>query len=364
MRPPAPAPSICLNGLNDAKMDHMPVFAIVGQQARSALGSSDQQEVDLQTLFKDVAGDFVATASVPSQVRHLINRAVRIAAARRTMACVILPNDVQQLPYEEPPVAHGSTHTGVGYAGPAQLPGADLLQAAADVLNAGEKVAILVGAGALGATDEVIAIAKRLQAGAAKALLGKAVLPDDLPWVTGQIGLLGTEPSWDLMQQCDTLLMIGSAFPYSEFLPKPGRARGVSDRHRRRDAQPALPDRREHRRRQRCHPSAIRRARLQGRRTTGRRTKPPTCRRHLIRRGAVEERPGRFRAQLERQRPWPAPEMLMGKQASQLFRSEWAALRWAEQMAVRWVQQQRTRRAGGASVQLGRRRAAGPRPAP
>jgi pyruvate dehydrogenase (quinone) len=216
-----------LNGLYDAKMDHVPVVAIVGQQARSAIGAHYQQEVDLQSLFKDVAGDYVATATVPSQVRHLIDRAIRIAHTRKTVTCVILPNDLQELPYKDPPMAHGATHTGVGYAGPALLPDAALLQQAADVLNAGNKVALLVGAGALAATDEVIAIADRLQAGAAKALLGKAALPDDLPWVTGSIGLLGTKPSWDLMQGCDTFLMIGSAFPYSEFLPKPGDARGV-----------------------------------------------------------------------------------------------------------------------------------------
>jgi pyruvate dehydrogenase (quinone) len=216
-----------LNGLYDAKMDHVPVVAIVGQQARSGLGAHYQQEVDLQSLFKDVAADFVAMASVPSQVRHLIDRAVRIAANRRTVTCVILPNDLQELPYEDPPVVHGTTHTGVGYAGPAELPNETLLHQAASVLNAGKKVAILVGAGALGATDEVIAVAEMLQAGAAKALLGKAVLPDALPWVTGSLGLLGTKPSWDLMKGCDTFLMIGSAFPYSEFLPKPGDARGV-----------------------------------------------------------------------------------------------------------------------------------------
>ncbi len=216
-----------LNGLYDAKMDHVPVVALVGQQARTAIGASYQQEVDLQNLFKDVAGDYVHMASVPGQVRHLIDRAVRIAANKRVVTCVILPNDLQELAYEDPPVKHGTTHTGIGYAGPAQLPDEGLLQKAAEVLNAGEKVAILVGAGALGATDEVIAVAERLQAGVAKALLGKAVLPDDLPWVTGSLGLLGTKPSWDLMQDCDTFLMVGSAFPYSEFLPPPGAARGV-----------------------------------------------------------------------------------------------------------------------------------------
>jgi pyruvate dehydrogenase (quinone) len=216
-----------LNGLYDAKMDHVPVVAIVGQQARSAIGANYQQEVDLASLFKDVAADFVAMANVPGQVRHLVDRAVRIAANRRTVTCVILPNDLQELPWIDAPVAHGTTHTGVGYAGPAQLPDQNVLRKAASVLNAGTKVAMLVGAGALGATDEVIAVAERLQAGVAKALLGKAALPDDLPWVTGSIGLLGTKPSWDLMKGCDTFLMVGSAFPYSEFLPNPGDARGV-----------------------------------------------------------------------------------------------------------------------------------------
>ena len=216
-----------LTGLYDAKADHVPVVAIVGQQARTALGADYQQEVDLQNLFKDVAGDYVHMASVPGQVRQLIDRAVRIAATKRVVTCVILPNDLQLLDYEDPPLIHGTTHTGIGYASPAKLPDNAVLQQAAEVLNAGEKVAILVGAGALGATDEVIAVAERLQAGVAKALLGKAVLPDDLPWVTGSLGLLGTKPSWDLMQACDTFLMIGSAFPYSEFLPKPGSARGV-----------------------------------------------------------------------------------------------------------------------------------------
>ena len=216
-----------LTGLYDAKMDHVPVVAIVGQQARTCIGAHYQQEVDLQSLFKDVAGEFVATASVPSQMRHLIDRAVRIASARRTVTCVIIPNDLQELAYEDPPVVHGTTHTGVGYAGPAQLPSEDVLHRAAAVLNGGRKVAMLVGAGALRATDEVIAVAEKLQAGVAKALLGKAVLPDELPWVTGSLGLLGTKPSWDLMKGCDTFLMVGSAFPYSEFLPKPGAARGV-----------------------------------------------------------------------------------------------------------------------------------------
>ena len=216
-----------LNGLYDAKADHVPVVAIVGQQARTALGASYQQEVDLQNLFKDVASEFVMEASVPGQVRTLIDRAVRIAQVKRAVTCVILPNDLQLLDYEDPPLVHGTTHTGVGYPGVSRLPDAAALHHAADILNQGKKVAMLVGAGCLSATDEVIAVAERLNAGVAKALLGKAAVPDDLPYVTGSLGLLGTKPSWDLMQECDTLLMVGSSFPYSEFLPKPGSARGV-----------------------------------------------------------------------------------------------------------------------------------------
>ncbi|WP_420605377.1 thiamine pyrophosphate-requiring protein [Novosphingopyxis sp.] len=215
-----------LTGLYDAKMDHVPVVAIVGQQARSALGASYQQEVDLQTLFADVC-EYVITAVVPEQVRTCIDRAVRIAQNKRTVTCVIIPNDLQEVAYEHPPMAHGATHTGTGYPGVATLPDPDDLKKAAGILNAGDKVAMLVGAGALHATDEVIAVANRLNAGVAKALLGKAALPDELPFVTGSLGLLGTKPSWDLMKQCDTFLMVGSAFPYSEFLPKPGNARGV-----------------------------------------------------------------------------------------------------------------------------------------
>ncbi|MDD2862139.1 MAG: thiamine pyrophosphate-requiring protein [Acidiphilium sp.] len=216
-----------LNGLYDAKLDHMPVVAIVGQQSRMSLGASYQQEVDLQNLFKDVAGDYVMTATLPGQVRHLIDRAVRIAQTLRVVTTVIVPNDLQELAYEDPPMAHGATHTGIGYAGPAMTPDDDVLHKAAAVLNAGKKVALLVGAGALNATDEVIAIAERLNAGIAKALLGKAAVPDDLAYVTGSLGLLGTKPSWDMLKNCDTFFVIGSCFPYSEFLPKPGDARGV-----------------------------------------------------------------------------------------------------------------------------------------
>ena len=222
-----PGASHLLTGLYDAALDHMPVLAIVGQQARTAIGAHYQQEIDLNSMFKDVASAFIGTASVPAQVRHLVDRAVRIAVGHRKVTALVFPNDIQDEPMEQPPRAHGAVLSGVGWSAPVTIPTSSDLRRAADVLNAGEKVAILVGAGAKGATAEVIAVADRLGAGAAKALLGKQVLPDDLPWVTGSIGLLGTKPSYDLMMACDTLLMIGSGFPYSEFLPEEGQARGV-----------------------------------------------------------------------------------------------------------------------------------------
>ena len=216
-----------LNGLYDAKMDHQPVVAIVGQQARTSLGGNYQQEVDLISLFKDVAGEYVHMCSDPMQTRHLIDRAFRTAISERTVTCIIFPNDVQEMDFVEPARAHGTIHSGIGYEKPNIIPADRELRKAAAVLNEGKKVAILVGAGALEAADEVMQIAELLGAGVAKALLGKAVLPDDLPYVTGAIGLLGTKPSYDMMMECDTLLMIGSSFPYSEYLPKEGKARGV-----------------------------------------------------------------------------------------------------------------------------------------
>jgi pyruvate dehydrogenase (quinone) len=217
-----------LNGLYDAQMDHVPVVAIVGQQARAALGGSYQQEVDLISLYKDVAREYVHMATVPAQVRHLIDRAVRIAKAERTVTCVILPNDLQEVDaVETPPRAHGTVHSGMNYSQPVVVPTARDLEHAADVLNSGKSVAMLVGQGALHATDEVLEVAELLGAGIAKALLGKAAVPDDIAYVTGSIGLLGTKPSDELMMDCDTLLMVGTSFPYSEFLPKEGDARGV-----------------------------------------------------------------------------------------------------------------------------------------
>lgn len=222
-----PGATHLLTGLYDARMDHMPVLAITGQQARTALGGHYQQELDLVSVFKDVAGAFVQQASAPAQVRHLIDRAIRTAVGERRVTAIILPNDLQEVDYEEPPHKHGTLHSGIGYSRPKMVPYEADLQRAAEVLNSGKKVAILVGAGALNASDEVFEVAQKLGAGVAKALLGKAVLPDELPWVTGSIGLLGTVPSYKMMEDCDTLLMIGSGFPYSEFLPAEGQARGV-----------------------------------------------------------------------------------------------------------------------------------------
>jgi len=217
-----------LNGLYDAKKDFQPVLAIVGQQATTAMGSDYQQEVDLISLFKDVAHHYVHMASTPAQVRTLVDQALRIAKAERAVTCIILPHDVQEEDMvESAPRKHGSVFTGIGYTEPCIVPRDADLQRAADVLNSGERVAILVGAGALHASDEVMEVADKLGAGVAKALLGKAVIADDLSYCTGPIGLLGSKPSYDMMMQCDTLFMVGTSFPYSEFLPKEGQARGV-----------------------------------------------------------------------------------------------------------------------------------------
>jgi pyruvate dehydrogenase (quinone) len=179
-------------------------------------------------LFKDVASEFVQVATTPAQVRHLVDRAMRIARDQRSVTCLIVPSDLQrEHAVEAPPREHGTVHTGIGETFVPAVPDTARLQAAADLLNAGKRVAILAGAGALHATDELIAVADRLSAGVAKALLGKAAVPDELPFVTGAIGLLGTQPSWEMMDKCDTLLMVGTSFPYSEYLPGEGQARAV-----------------------------------------------------------------------------------------------------------------------------------------
>ncbi len=221
-----PGATHLLTGLYDAKLDHAPVFAIAGQAETTVRGASYQQELNLDRIFADVA-DYVQEATAPAQVRHVVDRSIRIAVAGNGVGVIVLPKDVQDEPYEEPRVQHGFTRSGVGYSRPRIVPQPRDLARAAEVLNAGDKVAILIGAGAREGADEVVRIAELLGAGVAKALLGKDVLPDDLPFVTGAIGLLGTKPSWDLMQGADTLLMIGTGFPWAEFLPADGKVRAV-----------------------------------------------------------------------------------------------------------------------------------------
>jgi pyruvate dehydrogenase (quinone) len=216
-----------LNGLYDAKLDHQPVVAIVGQQKQSAMGGHYQQEIDLISVFKDVAGHYVQMVTVPEQFPDVIDRAIRIAVAERTVTCIIMPNDVQDLDYAEPKHEHGYVPGGLHYSKPRVIPPAADLKKAAEIINAGKKVGILIGQGARSAADEVIELADITGSGVAKALLGKDVLSDELPFVTGSIGLLGTKPSWDMIQNCDTFLMIGSNLPYSEFLPPYGKAKGI-----------------------------------------------------------------------------------------------------------------------------------------
>src|SRR3954449_12588440 len=203
-----------LNGLYDAKLDGQPVVAIVGQQKTVSLGTNYQQEVDLNTLFKDVASEFVQTCMSPPQIRHLIDRAIQVARASRSVTCVIVPEDVQEAAFEEPPREHGVVYSSANDFSPRVIPAEHEIQRAAQILNEGEKVAILIGQGARGAADEVTEVADLLGAGVAKALNGKDVLPDDLPFVTGPIGLLGSKPTHEMISDCDTLLMIGSSFPY------------------------------------------------------------------------------------------------------------------------------------------------------
>ena len=217
-----------LNGLYDAKLDHQPVVAIVGQQAFAGVGGSAQQETNLRAILQDVASSYLEVVSKPEQLSHVVDRAFRAALGNRTVAAIILPHDVQlERAVPEPPKKHGRQHSAPGFTPSGLVPPDELLRRAADVLNAGRKVAMLVGAGALEAGPEVERVAEQIGAGVAKSLLGKAVVPDDLPYVTGSVGWLGTPASNRMMRECDTLLMVGTNFPYTEFLPEPGKARGV-----------------------------------------------------------------------------------------------------------------------------------------
>src|SRR6201993_2135971 len=216
-----------LNGLYDAKLDHVPVVAIVGQTSRSAMGGSYQQEVDLLTLFKDVASEYVQMATVPEQLPNVLDRAIRTAMAERAPTALIIPADVQELEYSAPGHAFKMVPSSIGTDWPVAAPHDAAIARAAEVLNAGTKVAILAGQGARGARRELEEVADLLGAGVAKPLLGKDVLSDELPYVTGSIGLLGTRPGSGLMKNCDTLLTVGSSFPYTQFLPAFDQARAV-----------------------------------------------------------------------------------------------------------------------------------------
>ena len=214
-----------LNGLYDAKLDHVPVVAIVGQTNRSAMGGSYQQEVDLISLYKDVASEYVQMVTVPEQLPNVLDRAIRVALTERAPTALIIPADVQELEYSAPEHAFKMVPSSLGIQRPTAVPDDEAVGRAADVLNAGSRVAILAGQGALGARAEVEQVAEVLGAGVAKPLLGKDVLSDELPYVTGAIGLLGTRPSYELMRDCDTLLTVGSSFQYTQFHPDFGQAR-------------------------------------------------------------------------------------------------------------------------------------------
>src|SRR3954467_6531191 len=216
-----------LNGLYDAKLDHVPVVAIVGQTNRTAMGGSYQQEVDLLSLFKDVASDYVQMVTVPEQLPNVLDRAMRIAMTRHAPTALIIPNDVQELEYAAPTHAFKMVPSSLGMTWPQTAADPEGVRRAAELLNAGAKVAMLVGQGARAAEAEVRQVAELLGAGVAKALLGKDVLSDELPWVTGSIGLLGTRPSYEMMRDCDTLLTVGSNFPYTQFMPELDQARAV-----------------------------------------------------------------------------------------------------------------------------------------
>ncbi|MDG5772681.1 thiamine pyrophosphate-requiring protein [Mycolicibacterium fortuitum] len=216
-----------LNGLYDAKLDHVPVVAIVGQTERSAMGGSYQQEIDLLSLYKDVCSDYIQMCTVPQQLPNLVDRAIRIALSAKSPTGIIVPSDVFDLEYQPPAHAFKQVPSSMGMSGPRVVPDEEAVRQAADLLNSGNKAAMLVGQGARGCEAELAEVADLLGAGAAKALLGKDVLPDDLPWVTGSIGLLGTTASWYLMSHCDTLLTVGSNFPYTQFLPDLDQARAV-----------------------------------------------------------------------------------------------------------------------------------------
>ncbi|MFO7653680.1 MAG: thiamine pyrophosphate-binding protein [Candidatus Krumholzibacteriia bacterium] len=217
-----------LNGLYDAKLDGQPVLAITGLQFHDLINTNTQQDVELDKLFMDVAV-YNNRVMGPAHMRNVTEQACRMALSRRGVAHITVPVDFQHMEMDEARTSKRNRpgHTSAAGVQRADTPSEHDLRSAAAVLDAGKKIVILAGAGALNATDELLEMAERLQAPIAKALLGKAAVPDDSPYTTGAIGLLGTTASQEAMENCDTLLMVGTSFPYIEFLPQPGQARGV-----------------------------------------------------------------------------------------------------------------------------------------
>lgn len=216
-----------LNGLYDAKLDHAPVLALTGLPYHDLISTQTQQDVEVDHVFMDVA-KYSARIMGPTHVENVADLACRTALAYRGVAHIAFPVDLQEKPaHRKGSKRNVPGHTSDEWAQSARLPDGTSLQQAGDILNQGRRVAILAGAGAVGAADELETVADLLAAPIAKALLGKTAVPDASPYTTGPIGLLGSRPSQEAMEECDTLLIVGSSFPYIEFLPKPGQARGV-----------------------------------------------------------------------------------------------------------------------------------------
>ncbi|WP_431198029.1 thiamine pyrophosphate-binding protein [Leifsonia xyli] len=215
-----------MNGLYDAKMDNQPVVAIVGQQGLNAFGTFNQQESNLEQAFSDVA-EYVQTIVSPEQAQAVVDTAFRTAITRKQPCVIILPHDVQSMKMAEPGAEMWVSRSSAVAPSTAIAPPAEQLQAAAEIINAGSRVTFLVGAGAVGATEEVLQAARLAGAGVITSLRGKQVVPADVPFHTQQVGLLGSRPSYDQMQDCDTLVLLGTNYPYGQFLPKTGQARAV-----------------------------------------------------------------------------------------------------------------------------------------
>ena len=217
-----------LNGLYDAKCDGQPVLAITGHTFHDLIGTHYQQDVDLDKLFMDVAA-YNQRIMGPAHVHNVVDEAIKTALARRTVAHITIPKDIQEWPASDKhrSGANISKHSADLFAGAPSVPPESLLQQAADLINAGSKVAILAGRGCLGCRVELLALAEAVGGPIIKPLLGKATVPDDSPYTTGGIGLLGTAPSQDALAECDTLVIAGSGFPYMEFYPEPGHAKAV-----------------------------------------------------------------------------------------------------------------------------------------